>query len=347
MAVIVFGSLLTSGHAGIDTRVSVMLDTDSWYPLPEGQMKAAVMDAALDVLTEGGQLRLIDGTEVANAGELNGSLSLIGPADQVRFTLDFHGPGQPSFVATSSISIRGLGHDGIYEALSYLGGEVGRRLSDRLTIDNAPDESQEGNAQVAEALNRGKQLKREGRFDEARQAFLRVEMLADSSHQEWVDMAADELEYGLLVYEAQSLMSRMGDPATGLPEKRGMARLAGNRLREAVAQNNQHAERVREAQNWLDRVEMALSSIENTIQAQAASDSTGLRLMLQEHLAMTGECMGPERLEEMAANMPGARKLALRTARGSSEERTYELANPESGAEVTLLCADREINVAF
>lgn len=334
-----------AGHSAVPARVEMTLETDNWYPVPEEQMKSQVMDTALDALTQAGRLGLVADQEDSGAGELRGHLSLVGPANQVSFTLELHVPDQPSFVATSSISIEGLDREGIYQALAYIGGEVGNRMADRLGMLEEPEASPEGSEEIADLLNRGKELKREDRFEEAREAFVQVEALAGDG--EWAEMARDELDYGLLMYEAQSLMNRLGDLSIGLNEKRTMATRASNRLREALAQNHRHAARVREAQNWLDQVEMAREGLENAIQAQAMNGATPVRLMLLEEYSMRGECMGGERLREMTDDSRTMRGLSLQSVNGTSSERSYELLHKETGAVVTLRCVEGEVSAEF
>lgn len=338
--------LPVSGHAALETRVNTTLESDDWYPIPEEQMKSAVMDAALDALTGSGDISLQAGGDAADVSELNGHLSLVGAANRVSFTLELHTPGQPSRVATSSISIEGLDREAIYQSLGYIGGEVGNRLSDRLAIEaGSRTTPADGDGEAARLFNQGRELKREGEFDAARQKFVEVEAMAGDT--EWSEMATDELEYGLLIFEARLLMNDLGDPATAMHEKRDFARLAANRLREAIAQNNNHATRVRESQNLLDQIEMALGSLDNAMRAQMVSEASPLRITLMEEYSMRGECMTSERLEEMLDNRLGRMDLTLESVRGTQDDRYYELADPNSEQRITLHCSNGEVDAEY
>lgn len=331
------------GHAAVPARVELTLETNNWYPVPEQQMRSGVMDSALDALTQAGRLDLAARGEDGGVGKLRGHLSLVGPADQVSFTLELHVPDEPSFVATSSISIEGLDRQGIYEALAYIGREVGGRLADRLGMLDEPESAPEGSEEIADLFNRGKERKRDGRFAEAREAFVQVEALAEEG--EWAEMARDELDYGLLMYEAKSLMNQLGDMAIGLKEKQTMARRAGNRLREALGHNRGHAERVREAHNWLDQVEITRDALDNAMQAQAANSVVPLRLMLREEYSMRGECMGADRLAAMTEDRGTMRGLSLQSVTGTAMARSYEVVHEETGMTVTLRCTEGEVSI--
>jgi hypothetical protein len=339
--VLVLVMLPAAIHAAVDARVNVTLESDNWYPIPEGQMKSAVMDSALDVLTEQGDISLQAEADDSVASELNGHLSLVGAASQVSFTLELLTSGEASHVATSSISIEGLGREEIYQSLGYIGREVGTRLSERLSV-NESSTGGEVSDELAALFERGRELKREGRFDEARQAF--VEVQARTSNEEWAGMAADELDYGLLIHEARSLMNNLGNPATPMNERKDMARLAGNRLREAIARNNTHAARVRESQNLLDRVDMVITALDNAMQAQLMSQATPLRLTIMESYNMRGECITKERLEQYMGNRRSS-DLTVASTRGTTDDRYYTLTSETLPGEVTLRCANGEVTL--
>lgn len=107
------------------------INTGNWYPLTEKAMKSAVVDTALADLTSTGYFTIKEG-ELAE-GLMNFNISLIGPAESIKLTLQLFLPDHPTFVATYSMSIKNLDHQGIYQAFEEIGKMAAQQMLDKFT----------------------------------------------------------------------------------------------------------------------------------------------------------------------------------------------------------------------
>lgn len=105
------------------------LNADNWYPLSEKAMKSAVVDTALADLTNTGYFTIKEG-EVAE-GLMDFHISLIGPAESIKLTIKLFLPNHPTFIATSSMSVKNLDHQGIYQALEKIGKTSALQMLDK------------------------------------------------------------------------------------------------------------------------------------------------------------------------------------------------------------------------
>lgn len=131
------------------------LSSDNWYPLSEAAMKSAVIDTALADLTNNGFFTIKNG-QVAEA-LMDFDLSLIGPAETVKLTIRLSLPDHPTFVATSSLSVRELDHQGIYQAIEQLGENTALHMLDKVEAyltDEPEQQAVEYSSQNRQALQR-------------------------------------------------------------------------------------------------------------------------------------------------------------------------------------------------
>ncbi|HEX5057341.1 MAG TPA: hypothetical protein VFX02_12700 [Gammaproteobacteria bacterium] len=339
---------LVAGTAGADTGgikvlVEQKLSTDHWYPLPEEQMKAAALDTALSVLTDSRRLYFVSagGPDV---GQLIAELSLLGPAETVKFTLTLNAADVPSLVSTASISISHLEYAGIYQAFEYVGREAALRMEDRLAVTLVSPPKQGGDdAAIAEMYNKGMELKRAGEFESARKTFTRLAATASPAQAKWKEMAEDELKYGLLMFEARRMLVEFGDPAVDLNRKAELGALAANRAREVIAANQTHAERVSEAQKFLDEMDVINRSLVNIKKAAVIGNATGLKAMLAEAYMDMGECPDETMLKSMLRGSNTRNRFVGIT--GDPSNRTYRFEDTDMKSEFRLQCAKGTITL--
>jgi hypothetical protein len=110
----------------VSTRISI--SNDDWYPLPERDMKAAAVDTALAELTKGGLFSIVEKSE---SNKLDLDISLIGPAETAKLTIQVNIKGQPTYVSTASISVHDMDYQGIYNAFEHIGLVAAQRLNDK------------------------------------------------------------------------------------------------------------------------------------------------------------------------------------------------------------------------
>ncbi len=102
--------------------VETAFSTSYWYPLPEKDMVAACVDAALAEISRASSLQFErEQGESPETGKLLFQLAIIDQAEMAKLTIALRTPGRRELVATESVSIGGRDKPGIYAALSSLG----------------------------------------------------------------------------------------------------------------------------------------------------------------------------------------------------------------------------------
>ena len=91
-------------------------------------MKAAALDTALAELTKGGLFSIVAENK---SNKLRLKISLIGPAQTAKLTIQVNLKDQPSYVSMASISVYDMDFQGIYNAFEHIGMIVAQRLNDK------------------------------------------------------------------------------------------------------------------------------------------------------------------------------------------------------------------------
>jgi hypothetical protein len=319
--------------------------TDDWYPLPENQIRTTVMDAALEAITAANRFALdANGDKPAR---LRARITLVGPERIVQLGLRLDIPGRPTLVVTSAIAVEGLGHRGFFEAFRYVGEQAGTEITDRLAAreqaepgDGTPIASDRA---IARRFSQAKEAKRAGEFASARRAFVAVTEMAGEGQERWAQLARNELEFGLLVTEAQHLSLRLAEAGAGLLAKERMARLAEHRLRQALAQNRTDPERNLQVQRLLDRLDLVMRGLEAAKTARTHSLLRQMRMMMTERYMRRGKCPDDQAIRELSRRRHG--RLELQAVSGSDSDRSYTFVDPGTELERRLRCWEGRIDV--
>ena len=319
---------------------SASISTDNWYPLSESEMKAAAVDTSLAEFTQYGQFRIVQTTDQGNTqpdGSLVSRISLIGPAEVVKLTLHLDLANGASYVSSVSMDIHGLDYKGIYDAFEFVGTEAARRLNAQLSLSlskpepDKPDSSPSGDEGSTNLFNQAQKLKREGHYHQARALFEQIAGQPGSS--DWKVIAADELVYGLPLYEADNMVldNSLQNTTSLLDNMIKVTHL----YRQILADNSNKAQRVVDINQRLDQMSISIKHIRNAIRASALSRAMPLRMMLMEHLMETGEWPQPAALTGIINHLGGHYEV-IRYQPGRD---TFELLIKEAQSSVELLLA--------
>lgn len=123
------GSIPSCVDVPITIQARYTFNTGDWYPLPEKMMKSATVDTALANLSNSGYFAFNDGTVAT--GLMDFDISLIGPAETIKLTIQLFLPDHPTFIATASMSVKDLDHQGFYRAFEELGRASALRMLDK------------------------------------------------------------------------------------------------------------------------------------------------------------------------------------------------------------------------
>jgi len=323
----------------------VAIHTGDWYPLPEEDMKAAAVDTALAELTKGGLFSIVEENEL---NKLHLEISLIGPAETAKLTIQVHLKDQPSYVSTASISVHDMSFQDIYNAFEHIGRVAAQRLNDKteafvlqpredLKKDSAP------NDKTLQALyDKAQSLKRQYRYNKSRVLFEQVAAASGKGSERLSVLAKDELKYGLTVFEAkQSMVSMSGGGDTGAIFK--SIRNAENLYRQILAENSDNLLRTQEAQSALDNLSVSRNALKNVLHAQTLMAAASVRVMMEEEAMMTGECPDKKQTSYFAANMRTG--VTIKSVKKKGEETLYAFTENKSGNSFTLSCSNYRVTV--
>ena len=104
----------------------------NWTPIPEQEMRAAAVDNALAEISKRGLFKLVEQRPID--GELLFTISLIGEAQVVKMTIALHLDNTPSYLATTSVDVRNLDRQQIYQAFEYVGIESAKQLNAKVEL---------------------------------------------------------------------------------------------------------------------------------------------------------------------------------------------------------------------
>jgi len=332
----------------VSTEVSI--HTGDWYPLPKEDMKAAAVDTALAELTKGGLFSIVakDGSNKLHLG-----ISLIGPAETAKLTIQVHLKDRPSYVSTASISVHDMDYQGIYNAFEHIGRVAAQRLNDKteaLVIKPRDDIKAEGskkkpspNDKTLQALyDKAQSLKRQYRYNKSRVSFEQVAAATGKGSERLSTLAKDELKYGLTVFEAkQSMVAMGGGGAPGAMFK--SIRNAENLYRQILAENSDNLMRTQEAQSALDNLSVTHNALKNVLRVQTLMAASNVRMMMEQEVMMTGVCPDRKQTSEFAVNM--RTDVSIKSVRKKGDEILYDFTENRTGNSFSLSCANYRVTV--
>jgi hypothetical protein len=336
---------------------SISIRNGNWIPLPVEELRRAAGDAALSRLTDAGRLRLLDSdvhdTDLANSGSLALEIALIGPAETAKLTITLDVQGSPTLVSTASISVHGLDHAGIYDALEHVGERAADRLAAKLDLLQStnpaghirPDMRKDDPAR-RRTYDKAQTAKRVGEYDEARILFETVVASGTDPNDTLRLLAEDELRYGLPLFEAQQAFNILG--RLSLPGQQGRREAAllraENLFRQIQAENPSNVQRVTESQRALDQLIVVRGALANAMRASMLSRLSSLRIGMMEFSAMEGGCPDQERMGDLISQMNARVSLERVVVEGDRAKR-YTLSDSDGRTRVELLCSDTGIEI--
>ncbi len=322
----------------------VSISNGDWYPLPEKDMKAAAVDTALAELTKGGLFSFVDKNKT---NKLRLEISLIGPAETAKLTIQVNLKDKPTYISTASISVHNMDFQGIYNAFEHIGLVAAQRLNDKtealvikprkdLNADNLPN-----NKTLQSLYDKAQRLKRQYQYKQSRILFEQVAAATGDGSGRLSTLAKDELKYGLTVFEAKQSMVAMGNGNPKLISK--SIRNAENLFRQILAENSDNLMRTQEAQSALDNLSVSQNALKNVVRAQALMAAANVRMMMQQHYSMMGECPDKQAILKMTSGFHT--NMTIKSVKKVSDETRYVFIDGDSNTPVALLCAKQRISV--
>ena len=326
----------------VSTEVNIR--NGDWYPLPEEDMKAAAVDTALAELTKGGLFSIVAENEL---NKLRLEISLIGPAETAKLTIQVNLKDQPSYVSTASISVHDMDFQGIYNAFEHIGQVAAQRLNDKtealvikphkeLNSSSAPN-----NKKLKAVYDKAQQLKRQYQYDKSRILFEQVAAATGEGGERLSALAKDELIYGLTVFEARQSMVAMGSG-----DHKAMSssiRNAENLYRQILAENSDNLMRTQEAQSALDNLSVSRNALKHVLRAQTLMAANSVRMMMEQEYMMMGECPDKKQTSAYASSMHT--DVTIKSVKKKGRETLYAFTENDTGNSFTLSCADQGITV--
>ncbi len=330
------------------------LESGDWYPLPASDMKAASADAALEEITRGGWLRIVDPESESRSGTLALALSLIGPAETAKLTITLRLDDRPTAVSTASISVRGLDRQGFYRAFEHIGRSAAERMNAKLEalgLDRgagapaAPHPFQPDDPELAAAFDDAQRLKHARQYQRARVRFEQVAEASGRGSSRLVEMARDELAYGLPLFEARQVVLDLGRLVNGGRAQFEPAIARAEQLyRQIQAENPGDVARVQEAQRALDELAVSRRAIDNVLRQSAMARLSSLRIALMERWYAEGRCPDEQGLRPLLEFGPRDVTLDSVDPLDGGGQR-YAFLDQRSGERVRMTCGDGEVRI--
>lgn len=330
----------------------VTISSGDWFPLPVADMKAAATDTALAELTKGGLFSI---SPAYKKNKLRLEISLIGPAETAKLTIQVHLKDRVSYISTASISVHDMDYQGIYNAFEHIGLVAAQRLNDKTkalyivpaekpVAATKPDSvpvSMPNDRALQAVYDKAQSLKRQHQYQQSRVLFEQVAAATGSGSERLSLLAKDEIKYGLTAFEAKQSMVAMGsgDPATISKS----IRHAQNLFRQILAENTDNLIRTQEAQSALDNLSVSRNALDNILRAQTLMAANHVRMIMQEHYMMTGEC--PDKKETSRQVSRLHTDIKINSVKAAAKEKSYHFTDNSRGAPFTLLCAEQRITV--
>jgi len=321
---------------------SVTFSTDNWYPLPESDIKRAVSDTALSVLTQRTEFAISD---TGNNGEIRILVSLIGPAETAKATIEIDAPQTGSLVSTASLSLRNMDYQDIFNAFQHIGAEAANRMVTQVQarLNNAPPLDTGNDAQMQALFDKATRFKRDAKFAAAKDIFLQIaqqESAEGAGH--WPELATDEIRYGLPMFHAKYLLTGGGRFSVNPDNMFSNLTKAENLLRQIYAENAGSAERIQEAQAMLDNIQISRNAIRRATQASALSHLSPLKTVFAEYIMTQGVCPDEAFVAQTSEDMQTG--FTVDDTNGDESKRSYRLSDPKSGLAVEMRCDARNFN---
>lgn len=363
----------SSSAQPFSVATEITISSGDWFPLPVEDMKAAAADTALAELTKGGLFSLMPGTVSTGYKEnkLRLEISLIGPAETAKLTIYVDLKGRATYISTASISVHDMDYQGIYNAFEHIGMVAAQRLNDKtealyikpaenLTSDTKPypDATQvpvaipnpdatpvpdfQPNDKALQAIyDKAQKLKRQYQYQKSRILFEQVAAATGDGSERLSALAKDELKYGLTVFEARQSMVAMGSGDAKVITK--SIRHAENLFRQILAENSDDLTRTQEAQAALDNLSVSSNALKNALRAQTLVAASHLRMMMQQHTMMTGDCPDKKELLRQASSLHT--EVTVSSVKKKGSETLYAFTDNSTGNPFVLSCADQRITV--
>ena len=329
----------------------VSISNDNWYPLPQRDMKAATVDTALSEFTRSGHIIIVNDEGGARRsapvdGNLEFDISLIGQAEVVKLTMTLQLERTATYVSTVSLDIHGLDYQGIYNAFEYVGGEAAKRLDAKLDILRGQPTAAGGaaghsNTEAVKLFNRAQDLKREEKYREARAMYERVISLNDPDEPRLMEMAKDELRFGLPIFEADNMMldNTLQDPLVVAAKMKQVQHL----YRQILADNTDNPQRMMEIHRRLDNMSISRKALSRAMDANSLANATQLRVMLREYFMDYGAWPERKALEEMLDDL--AEEFEITGYRAGGRRMNLALRNSKYGTQLELSGDDGGVTV--
>ena len=385
IALLIVALPATGKPFAVHTDISIR--QGNWYPLSVEDMKSAATDTALAEISRGGLFRLIhdDASMKKSVGLIRLEISLIGPAETAKLTIELNLPDKSTYVSTASISVRNLDHQGIYRAFEHIGKTAAQRLNDKteallveppLELARAPEPKpepkEEPPAQPAAtdtpvqtsddpnlraAYDQAQRLKRQYQYKKARILFEQVAAASGSGDTRLGRLARDELRYGLTVFEAQQRLVATGRLGNNPGDFFEQLRKTENLYRQILAENVDSFTRTQEAQQSLDQILVTRNAYKNALSSMLLNKATGLRIGMLEYVQDRGDCPPRKYIEELLGGFRTTLSLEQIDIT-SAQSATYIFTDKElakifastdkKGAthELALICEDYDVRLA-
>ena len=329
----------------------------NWYPLPVKEMKAAATDTALDVISDGGLLRIIKPDAGSANGILSLEVSLIGPAETAKLTIKLDLKDKPSYVATSSISVRQLDHQGIYKAFEHIGRTAGERMNNKIQAlviapqpplsasSQATGQSEVDNSQLRALYDKAQSEKRRFHYKRARILFEQVAAAPGSGSKRLRKLAKDELIYGLPVFEAKQWIVAMGKPFNSPQQIKQAQENATNLYRQILAENSDNYQRTLEAQRALDGLSVSQRALRNSMNASGLARVYHVRQMMQmeQMSSFSYGCLTEKSMHKIVKQSRSPMRLIK--VKKTEYETSYILLDKESDAKFRLVCHRGDVTI--
>ncbi|NNJ97855.1 MAG: hypothetical protein HKP12_11935 [Gammaproteobacteria bacterium] len=324
------------------------ISNGDWFPLPVEDMKAAAGDTALSELSSGGIFELVKNRTVDNALTLN--VSLIGPAETAKLTIEANIRNQPTYISTASISLRGLDYKGIYDALEHIGLTAAQRMNGKIEalvvappVTAAKPVGNVGleNSALRMRYDEAQKLKRNYQYKRARILFEQIAASNANDATQIKALAKDELRYGLTVFEAKQAMVSMGMASGDIKTVNANLTRAENLYRQVLAENRDDLLRTKEAQLALDNLLVSKNAVRVVAKAQSRSSARSVEIMMKQQFFMTFKCPDRAEIDDMSKQMRN--EVSLVKIRNKGDGKAYTYRHKQSGEEFSLSCADGDI----
>ena len=143
--------------------------------------------------------------------------------------------------------------------------------------------------QARSGFQKAQGLKLENRFNEARAQFDAIASLREPGTETWADLASDELDYGLLLHEANYWLLKLGSGVTDGKILKTYQNNAERPYRQILELNGNKPERMRDIQQRLDQLTVSGQAINQASLVQAKSQLFRLGRYMDTYFIDRGE----------------------------------------------------------